>query len=67
MCSQPVNKDDVLDSVAGDAEYGCPPRSSSNEPFEHISFRELAARETRKMDMTAITCCEEQYSWLVSP
>lgn len=59
MCCQPVNADVVLKGVAGDDEYGCPPRSNGNAPFEHISFRELAARGTSKMDMTAVTCCEE--------
>uniref|UniRef100_A0ACD5UAL6 Uncharacterized protein n=1 Tax=Avena sativa TaxID=4498 RepID=A0ACD5UAL6_AVESA len=54
-----INADVVLKGVAGDDEYGCPPRSNSNATFEHISFRELAARGTSKMDMTAITCCEE--------
>ncbi|CAM0904773.1 unnamed protein product [Alopecurus aequalis] len=54
-----INADVVLKGVSGDDEYGCPPRSNSNAPFEHISFRELAARGTSKMDMTAITCCEE--------
>jgi uridylate kinase len=59
MCCQPVNANVVLNSVAGDDEYGCSPTSNSNEPFEHISFGELAARGTNKMDMTEITCCEE--------
>ncbi|XP_047064370.1 uncharacterized protein LOC124672140 [Lolium rigidum] len=54
-----INADVVLKGVAGDAEYGCPPRSNSSALFEHISFRELAARGTSKMDMTAVTCCEE--------
>ncbi|KAF7009071.1 hypothetical protein CFC21_023682 [Triticum aestivum] len=54
-----INADVVLKGVIGDDEYGCPPRSNGSAPFEHISFRELAARGTSKMDMTAITCCEE--------
>lgn len=54
-----INADVVLKGVAGDAEYGCAPRSNSSPLFEHISFRELAARGTSKMDMTAVTCCEE--------
>ncbi|XP_010239859.1 uncharacterized protein LOC100840998 isoform X2 [Brachypodium distachyon] len=54
-----INADVVLKGIAGDDEYGCPPRSNSNALFEHISFRELAARGTSSMDMTAITCCEE--------
>ncbi|XP_044966425.1 uncharacterized protein LOC123426630 isoform X2 [Hordeum vulgare subsp. vulgare] len=54
-----INADVVLKGVIGDDEYGCPPRSNGSAPFEHISFRELAARGTSKMDMTSITCCEE--------
>uniref|UniRef100_A0A0A9FWA1 UMP kinase n=1 Tax=Arundo donax TaxID=35708 RepID=A0A0A9FWA1_ARUDO len=54
-----INADVVLKGIVGDDEYGCPPRSTSNAPFEHISFRELAARGFSRMDMTAVTCCEE--------
>lgn len=54
-----INADVVLKGIVGDDEYGCPPRSNSNASFEHISFRELAARGITKMDMTAVTCCEE--------
>ncbi|KAF8715476.1 hypothetical protein HU200_027130 [Digitaria exilis] len=54
-----INADVVLKGIVGDDEYGCPPRSNSNTPFEHISFRELAARGFSRMDMTAVTCCEE--------
>lgn len=56
---QSVNAEVVLKGIVGDDEYGCPPRSNSNTPFEHISFRELAARGFSRMDMTAVTCCEE--------
>uniref|UniRef100_A0A0E0H0C1 UMP kinase n=1 Tax=Oryza nivara TaxID=4536 RepID=A0A0E0H0C1_ORYNI len=49
----------VLKGTAGDDDYGCPPRGNNNPPFEHISFRELAARGFSRMDMTAITCCQE--------
>ncbi|KAF8667338.1 hypothetical protein HU200_053013 [Digitaria exilis] len=54
-----INAEVVLKGIVGDDEYGCPPRSNSNTPFEHISFRELAARGFSRMDMTAVTCCEE--------
>lgn len=54
-----INADVVLKGIVGDDEYGCPPRSNSNASFEHISFRELAARGFSRMDMTAVTCCEE--------
>lgn len=54
-----INADVVLKGIVGDDESGCPPRSNSNASFEHISFRELAARGITKMDMTAVTCCEE--------
>jgi uridylate kinase len=54
-----INADVVLKGIVGDDEYGCPPRGNSNTPFEHISFRELAARGFSRMDMTAVTCCEE--------
>ncbi|GJN03046.1 hypothetical protein PR202_ga20449 [Eleusine coracana subsp. coracana] len=54
-----INADVVLKGIAGDDEYGCPPRTNSNTSFEHISFRELAARGFSRMDLTAITCCEE--------
>ncbi|CAN6241882.1 unnamed protein product [Urochloa humidicola] len=54
-----INADVVLKGIVGDDEYGCPPRSNSNAPFEHISFREFAARGFSRMDMTAVTCCEE--------
>ncbi|KAF0891936.1 hypothetical protein E2562_011324 [Oryza meyeriana var. granulata] len=54
-----INADVVLKGTAGDDDYGCPPRANSNPLFEHISFRELAARGFSRMDMTAITCCQE--------
>ncbi|RLM64736.1 hypothetical protein C2845_PM16G06720 [Panicum miliaceum] len=54
-----INADVVLKGIVGDDEYGCPPRGNSNTPFEHISFRKLAARGFSRMDMTAVTCCEE--------
>uniref|UniRef100_A0A0D9ZKD4 UMP kinase n=1 Tax=Oryza glumipatula TaxID=40148 RepID=A0A0D9ZKD4_9ORYZ len=54
-----INADVVLKGTAGDDDYGCPPRGNNNPPFEHISFRELAARGFSRMDMTAITCCQE--------
>ncbi|RCV33497.1 hypothetical protein SETIT_7G087200v2 [Setaria italica] len=54
-----ISADVVLKGIVGDEEYGCPPRSNNNAPFEHISFREFAARGFSRMDMTAVTCCEE--------
>ncbi|KAG8064415.1 hypothetical protein GUJ93_ZPchr0004g40168 [Zizania palustris] len=54
-----INADVILKGTTGDDEYGCPPRGNDSAVFEHISFRELAARGFSRMDMTAITCCEE--------
>ncbi|KAG8081852.1 hypothetical protein GUJ93_ZPchr0014g46997 [Zizania palustris] len=54
-----INADVILKGTAGDGEYSCLPRGNGNALFEHISFRELAARGFSRMDMTAITCCEE--------
>ncbi|XP_062219180.1 uncharacterized protein LOC133919016 isoform X2 [Phragmites australis] len=54
-----INADVLLKGITGDTVNGCTPESNGDAEFEHISYRELVARGFSKMDVIAITFCEE--------
>ncbi|XP_058087710.1 uncharacterized protein LOC131234774 isoform X2 [Magnolia sinica] len=54
-----INADAVLKGTNVDGVYDCHSRNSNGMTFEHISFREFVSRGFTAMDMTAISCCEE--------
>ncbi|KAK3154232.1 hypothetical protein QOZ80_2BG0187970 [Eleusine coracana subsp. coracana] len=54
-----INAGVLLKGITGDSLSDCAPGSNGNEAFEHISYKELEARGASKIDVTAITLCEE--------
>ncbi|KAL5973570.1 hypothetical protein ACLOJK_030221 [Asimina triloba] len=54
-----INADAVLKGTNVDGVYDSQSRSSNGITFEHTSFREFSSRGFTVMDMTAISCCEE--------
>ncbi|GJM85138.1 hypothetical protein PR202_ga01562 [Eleusine coracana subsp. coracana] len=54
-----INAGVLLKGFTRDSLYDCAPGSNGNKAFEHISYKEFEARGANKMDVTAITFCEE--------